>query len=240
MTVAALAWVDALIPLQLFTNPAAIGSRQRRPYSVKRLQFRCAVGTQAVVIGHFDFVLAAAVQDGVLHLRRKIGEGSLHIDSVMGGEASKRLLVVGRRTIRPRRYCTLCKALLSSGTTMDGSKYIVVPNPSQLGHAPNGLLNEKAGFDFIDREADTGQAKRAEKIVFRIVRVLGDRQSVGQLEGGLNEFAKRVSKLASRRHDRRLSRYRVSWSLSSLGRSICRLLRRSSRAETPSFGNPSA
>ena len=79
---------------------------------------------------------------------------------------------------------------------MDGSKYIVVPNPSQLGHAPNGLLNEKSrGSISSIVKPDTGQAKRAEKIVRSALSAFSAIASPSANSRAVSiESAKRVSK----------------------------------------------
>ena len=72
-----------------------------------------------------------------------------------------------------------------SGTTSSASKRISLPRPSHLGQAPAGALNEKRRGSISSMvKPDTGQAKRAEKVMRSCVSFLLRRMSLSARSTG--------------------------------------------------------
>ena len=175
---AGLARMRILVARQLLAHPVAIGLAEA-PLDVAddalerllRLVF-----AHAVLVDEVDLLLARAVEDGELHVLRQLRPRRRHRHLVVLGERLQRLLVVGRGACRssPRdRSRPRFRLSVRSGTTRSGSKRSSVPSPSHVGQAPAGALNENSRGSISSMvKPDTGQAKRAEKMMRSCVSFL--------------------------------------------------------------------
>jgi hypothetical protein len=93
-------------------------------------------------IGERNFLAAAAIQNHLLDTLGQPRERPLEIEADVLREASQHLEI---ELVAPVPTLDAPEASESCGkaTTRFGSKKVIVPSPSQRGHAPIGLLKEK-------------------------------------------------------------------------------------------------
>ncbi len=112
------------------------------------------VAAQAVVIDEFDFVLAGAVEDGVLHLLRQVFPFGVEREAEVLGQRVERLDVIRRRRFRPRRDGAFLQRGVGIGDDQAGVDVLLQPKPAAFRAGAERIVErEQPRLDLRNGEA---------------------------------------------------------------------------------------